>query len=184
MHVYIRIKTCIHAYIIHAYIHHSCVHTYMRAYMCTCIHAGLVTVYDSLLFGFLGFRCSVSFTHTHTNTTHTHTGCFRARLPHRRPLNLKLYCIRERLRERVVRTQHRGQHGRWTTHAGVCTCIGARETSLSDSRGWGASARLEGRDSTCREAGANLLSSTVVVSDCVSLYLSGASARADVALPP
>ena len=181
MHTYEDMHTCIH----HTCIHKSYIHTYIHA----CIHVYMHTcrLSNGLRFSTFwgrGFRCSVSFTHTHTNTTYTHTGCFRARLPPRRPLNLKHYCIRERLRERVVRTQHRGQHGRWTTHAGVCTCIGARETSLSDSRGWGASARLEGRDSTCREAGANLLSSTVVVSDCVSLYLSGASARADVALPP
>ena len=168
-----------HTYIIHAYIH-TCVHTCVHAYMCTCIHAGLVTVYDSLLFGVEGL--GVAFL-SHTQNTHTHR-VFQGEAAASSSSNLKLYCIRERLRERVVRTQHRGQHGRWTTHAGVCTCIGARETSLSDSRGWGASARLEGRDSTCREAGANLLSSTVVVSDCVSLYLSGASARADVALPP
>ena len=44
----------------------------MRAYMCTCIHAGLVTVYDSLLFGVEGL--GVAFlSHTHTHTTHTHT---------------------------------------------------------------------------------------------------------------
>ena len=38
----------------------------------------------------------------------------------------------------------------------------------------GVSVRHEGQDSTCREAGAILLSlmSTVVVSDCASLYLS------------
>ena len=61
MHVYIRIKTCIHVYIIHAYIIHTYIvhtyiihtyiHTYMRAYMCPSIHAGLVRVYYSLRFG-------------------------------------------------------------------------------------------------------------------------------------
>jgi hypothetical protein len=189
MHVYIRIKTCIHVYIIHAYIiHHTYIHrtyihhTYIHTYIHACIHVSIHTcrLSKGLLFSTfwgLGFMCSVSFTRTHTRT-HTHR-VFQGQP--RRPLNPKPYCMRERSRERVVRTQHRGQHGRWTAHAGVRACIGGRETGLSDSREWGVSARLEGQDSTCREASANLLSSTMVVSDCASVYL---SARADVALPP
>jgi hypothetical protein len=67
----------------------------------------------------------------------------------------------------------RGDNTAEGQHTLVCPHVYV-EGSRSDSRELGVSVRHEGQDSTCREAGAILLSlmSTVVVSDCSSLYLS------------